>query len=72
MEPERQEAEPAPGTELAGNNGIEISQDEKELYIAVSGTQTVAIYSLANTAKPARTIRTPWYNLDNIHWSGDR
>ena len=60
------------GTELAGNNGIEISPDEKEIYIAVSGTQTVAIYTLANTAKPARTIRTPFYNLDNIHWSGDR
>ena len=61
-----------PGTELAGNNGIEISPDEKEFYIAVSGTQTVAIYSRADTSRPARTIRTPWYNLDNIHWSGDR
>ena len=60
------------GTELPGNNGIEISPDEKEIYIAVSGTQTVAIYSLADTAKPARTIRTPFYNLDNIHWSGAR
>jgi len=60
------------GTELAGNNGIEISPDDKEIYIAVSGTQTVAIYDLANTAKPVRTIRTPFYNLDNIHWSGDR
>jgi len=60
------------GTELAGNNGIEISPDEKEIYIAVSGTQTVAIYNLADTSKPARTIRTPFYNLDNIHWSGDR
>jgi hypothetical protein len=61
-----------PGTELAGNNGIELSPDEKELYIAVSGTQTVAIYDLAHTAKPARTIKTPWFNLDNIHWSGNR
>jgi hypothetical protein len=61
-----------PGTELAGNNGIEISPDETEIYIAVSGTQTVAIYSRADTSKPARTIRTPWYNLDNIHWSGNR
>ena len=61
-----------PGTELAGNNGIEISPDEKEFYIAVSGTQTVAIYSRADTSKPLRTIRTPWFNLDNIHWSGDR
>ena len=25
-----------------------------------SGTQTVAIYSLADTSKPARSIRTPW------------
>ena len=32
----------------------------------------MAIYSRADTSKPARTIRTPWYNLDNIHWSGDR
>jgi hypothetical protein len=61
-----------PGTELAGNNGIELSPDEKELYIAVSGTQTVAIYRLADTKRPVRQIRTPWYNLDNIHWSGNR
>ena len=60
------------GTELQGNNGIEISRDEKEFYIAVSGTQTVAIYDRADTAKPARTVKTPWWNLDNIHWSGDR
>ena len=61
-----------PGTELPGNNGIEISRDEKEFYIAVSGTQTVVIYSRADTSKPAREVKTPWYNLDNIHWSGDR
>ena len=61
-----------PGTELQGNNGIEISPDEKEFYIAVSGTQTVAIYDRADTSKPARTIRTPWFNLDNIHWSNGR
>ncbi|MEI7791410.1 MAG: hypothetical protein WCJ15_09575, partial [Alphaproteobacteria bacterium] len=61
-----------PGTELPGNNGIEISPDETEFYIAVSGTQTVAIYNRADTSRPARTIKTPWYNLDNIHWSGNR
>jgi len=61
-----------PGTELPGNNGIEMSPDETEFYIAVSGTQTVAIYNRADTSKPARTIKTPFYNLDNIHWSGDR
>jgi hypothetical protein len=61
-----------PGTELPGNNGIELSKDEKEFYVAVSGTQTVAIYDRADTAKIARQVKTPWYNLDNIHWSGDR
>jgi len=61
-----------PGTELAGNNGFELSPDEREFYIAVSGTQTVAVYALADTAKPLRTVRTPWFNLDNIHWSNGR
>jgi sugar lactone lactonase YvrE len=60
------------GTQQGVNNGIEISQDEREIYINASGTQTVAIYSLADTSKPVRTVRTPWFNLDNIHWSGDR
>ncbi|HEY4078851.1 MAG TPA: hypothetical protein VGM26_18125 [Rhizomicrobium sp.] len=61
-----------PGTELAGNNGIEISKDDSEFYVAVSGTQTVAVFSRADTSRPLRTVRTPWFNLDNIHWSGDR
>jgi hypothetical protein len=61
-----------PGTELAGNNGIEISRDEKEIYVAVSGTQSVEIYSLADTSRPVRSARAGWFNIDNIHWSGDR
>lgn len=61
-----------PGTELAGNNGIEISRDEEEIYVAVSGDQTVVIYALADTSKPARVAHARWFNIDNIHWSGDR
>jgi hypothetical protein len=61
-----------PGTELAGNNGVEISRDEKEIYLAVSGTQSVDIYSLADTRKPLRRVELKWFNVDNIHWSGDR
>lgn len=61
-----------PGTEHPGNNGIELSKDEREFYVAVSGTQTVAVYNRADTSKPVRQVRTPWFNLDNIHWSGDR
>ncbi len=61
-----------PGTELRGNNGIEISQDEKQIYIAVSGTQSVAIFDLADTARAPREIKLGWWNIDNIHWSGGR
>jgi hypothetical protein len=61
-----------PGTELRGNNGIEISPDEKQIYIAVSGTQTVAIYDLADTAKGPREAKTPWWNVDNVHWSNGK
>jgi len=61
-----------PGTEHPGNNGIELSKDEREFYVAVSGTQTVVVYDRADTSKPVRQVRTPWFNLDNIHWSGDR
>ncbi len=60
------------GTELPGDNGLEISKDEKEFYIALSGTQSVAVFARADTSRPLRQARTPWYNLDNIHWSGDR
>src|SRR5207302_10464477 len=56
-----------PGTELAGNNGIEISRDEKEVYVAVSGTQSVEIYALSDTSKPVRTAHALWFNIDNIH-----
>jgi hypothetical protein len=42
----------------------------------VSGTQSVEIYSLigslADTRKPLRSARAVWFNIDNIHWSGDR
>jgi hypothetical protein len=60
-----------PGTEFAGNNGLEISKDETELYQAVSGTHSVEIISLADTTKPVRRVELKWFNVDNIHWSGD-
>src|SRR5207245_926120 len=46
-----------PGTELAGNNGIEISKDEREIYVAVSGTQSVVIYALAGDIKGGAVCR---------------
>jgi hypothetical protein len=53
-------------------NGIEISLDETEFYTASSGNQQITIYSRADPSKPARAVRTPWFNVDNIHWNGGR
>ena len=61
-----------PGTEFAGNNGVEISKDEKEIYEAVSGTHDVRIISLTDPSKPVRRVELNWFNVDNIHWSGDQ
>ena len=36
------------------------------------GPLTFAIYNRADTSKPAHTIKTPWYNMDKIHRSGNR
>ena len=61
-----------PGTEFAGNNGVEISKDDKEIYLAVSGTHSVEIFSLGDNPKFLRRAALNWYNVDNIHWSGDK
>ena len=43
-----------PGTQLAGNNGIEISLDEKEFYVVSFGTHTVVVFSRQDARKPLR------------------
>lgn len=61
-----------PGTQLAGNNGIEISQDETEFYVVSFGTHTVAIFSRRNPHTKLRQALAPGFMPDNLRWSGDR
>lgn len=61
-----------PGTELRGNNGIEISRDETQVYVAVPNDETVAVFDLADTARGPRLLPTPGWRVDNIHWSAGR
>lgn len=60
------------GTEMSGPNGIESSPGGREFYVASSGTQSVYVFSLANTAKPLREARAPLTSLDNLRWTGGR
>jgi hypothetical protein len=61
-----------PGTQLAGNNGIEISPDETEFYVVSFGTHTIVIFSRQDPRKPMRQSLAPGFMPDNLRWSGDR
>ncbi|MDB5453480.1 MAG: hypothetical protein JWO33_2058, partial [Caulobacteraceae bacterium] len=60
------------GAVMAGDNGIEISRDEREFYVVGFGSQTVAAFSRAAPQKPLRQTRAPGFMPDNLRWSGDR
>ena len=60
------------GTQLAGNNGIEISLDEKEFYVVSFGTHTVVVFSREDPRKPLRQSVAPGFMPDNLRWSGNR
>jgi len=61
-----------PGTQLAGNNGIEIALDEREFYVVSFGTHTVVVFSRQDPLKPLRQSQAPGFMPDNLRWSGDR
>jgi hypothetical protein len=54
------------GTDLAGNNGIEISMDGNVLYVA--SLYNVTAFSNTNPAKVLATVRIHDGIGDNIHW----
>lgn len=58
------------GTELPGNNGIEISSDGKVLYVV--SLYNVTAFSTTNPAKVLTTVRIPDGIGDNIHWVSGR
>lgn len=60
------------GAEMAGNNGIEISRDEREFYVVGFGSQTVAAFSRAAPQTALRQTRAPGFMPDNLRWSGNR
>lgn len=59
------------GTELPGNNGIEVSTDEREIYVASTGLRTVVAYSYNNPARQLRTTRPMTFVPDNVHMASD-
>jgi sugar lactone lactonase YvrE len=59
------------GTELPGNNGIEVSADGREIFVVSSGFQTVVAFSRSNPATQLRSTRPLPFTPDNLHMGAD-
>jgi hypothetical protein len=59
------------GTELPGNNGIEVAADGTEFYVVSSGLQTVVAFSHGNPARQLRSTRPLPFTPDNVHRGPD-
>lgn len=59
------------GTELPGNNGIEISADETEIFVVSTGLRAIVAFSRDNPSKTLRTTRTMDFYPDNLHMTVD-
>ncbi len=55
------------GSELPGNNGIEVSQDGREIFVASTGLQTIVAFSHTNPTQRLRTTRRLSFMPDNVH-----
>jgi hypothetical protein len=59
-----------PGSEAAGANGIELSDDGKTLYMAAWGSQSFVRLSRGVTP-PVREEIPLGFRVDNVHWARD-
>lgn len=55
------------GSELPANNGIEVSADDSEIFVASSGFQTIVKYSNTNPARNLGSTRPLPITPDNVH-----
>ena len=60
------------GTELPGNNGIEVDPDQRRFYVVAFGWHAVVVFDRKDTARPLARIEAPDFMPDNIHWTGGR
>ena len=59
---------PVQGTEMPYANGIEVSADGAEFYVASSGLQNVTAFSNTNPARVLRRTEPFGFVPDNLHW----
>ena len=54
------------GSQFAGNNGIQVSSDETEIFVAVSGASAIFTIANSNPTQVLRRTRTMGFGPDNI------
>jgi hypothetical protein len=59
------------GSQLAANNGIEVSADGSEIYVASSGLQTIVAFAHSNPTRQLRSTRPLPFTPDNVHMGAD-
>jgi SMP-30/Gluconolactonase/LRE-like region len=59
------------GSELPANNGIEVSADGREFYVASSGLQTIVAFAHSNPTRQLRSSRPLPFTPDNVHMGAD-
>ena len=59
------------GTELPGNNGLEVDPDERHFYVVAFGWHAVVVFD-RHRAKRLRTIAMPDFMPDNVHWTNGK
>jgi hypothetical protein len=59
------------GSELSANNGIEVSPDGREIYVASSGLQTIVAFARSNPTRQLRTTGPLPFTPDNVHLAPD-
>jgi hypothetical protein len=62
---------PIAGTELPYANGVEVSADDSEIYVASSGLFNVTAFSNSDPARVLRTTTTFDFVPDNLHMDAD-
>jgi hypothetical protein len=60
--------QPLPGTELSLPNGIDVSKDERYIYVAAIGSQELVRFDRRTTPMTKRVVSVP-IRPDNIHWA---
>lgn len=55
------------GTELPTNNGIEVSLDQREIYVVSSGLSTIVAFSRSDPSRQLRTTQRLPFTPDNVH-----